>query len=121
MFSLLNTLLTTRLAELMHREADNRTSVHLYRVGDYWAAFERSAYQLSRFDSGVMLTPMQLNNFPFPIVMACVHTDEWPRIARHFTVAQSTDDYRHLVTSSVLSPWSYGRWHSREVNDLIGD
>ena len=39
-------LLTGHFDAIMERERTNRSSVHLYGAGDYWVAFEQSAYQL---------------------------------------------------------------------------
>ena len=38
-------LLTGHFDAIMERERTNRSSVHLYGAGDYWVAFEQSAYQ----------------------------------------------------------------------------
>ena len=42
------TLLRERIGEITRREAEGRPLIHLYGVGEYWVAFERSAYRLRR-------------------------------------------------------------------------
>ena len=68
MFTSLKQLLQSQLGTVLSRERRNEDSIHLYAVGEYWAAFDKSAYLLE----GVLLQdrpPMTLcpKGSPFPL------------------------------------------------------
>ena len=65
-------LLREHLTEIMDRERANQNSIHLYRTGAYWVAFECSAYQLYRAFPDSETMPLRLFAYPFPIVMVSV-------------------------------------------------
>lgn len=56
--------------EILRREENNASLMHLYGTGTHWVAFERSACQLSRLCPEAKIIPMRLSGFPFPVVMA---------------------------------------------------
>ena len=70
-------LLTGHFDAIMERERTNRSSVHLYGAGDYWVAFEQSAYQLCQLMPSCETTLFRFAVYPFPVVMASV-TDARP-------------------------------------------
>lgn len=65
-------LLTGHFDAIMERERTNRSSVHLYGAGDYWVAFEQSAYQLCQLMPSCETTLFRFAVYPFPVVMASV-------------------------------------------------
>ena len=65
-------LLTGHFDAIMERERTNRSSVHLYGAGDYWVAFEQSAYQLCQLMPSCETTLFRFAVYPFPVVMVSV-------------------------------------------------
>ena len=45
-------LMETRLLDIIRQEHSNRNCIHLYGTGEYWTAFEQSAYLLCRIFPG---------------------------------------------------------------------
>ena len=65
-------LLTGHFDTIMERERTNRSSVHLYGVGDYWVAFEQSAYPLCHLMPSCETALFHFASYPFPVVMVSV-------------------------------------------------
>ena len=57
-------LLNEHLGDIMSRERTNTASIHLYRTGPYWVAFECSAYQLRRAFPDSEVTPVRSVRMP---------------------------------------------------------
>ncbi len=93
-------LLENHLQDILSREADNRTFIHLYCTGPYWVAFERSAYLLHRVSPRAMVTPMRLTTYPFPIVMVAWTVKELWAYSRTHLFLQEGDDYGRLSAPS---------------------
>lgn len=64
--------LNERFFEVLEREKDNTSHAYFYRCGDYWLAFERSAYvacqQLALPSSEIILLRMAADNSIVPVV-----------------------------------------------------
>ena len=111
-------LLENHLQDILSREADNRTFIHLYCTGPYWVAFEKSAYLLHRVSPRAMVTPMRLTTYPFPIVMV-TWTDKELRAYTRIHLFQCEDgDYGRLAVPTH-SLDGYRKWHSEEVGDFL--
>ena len=52
-------LLQGHLREILRREREGRSLIHVYCTGDYWVAFERSGYGLLRLFPDAESTPMR--------------------------------------------------------------
>ena len=83
---------------IMKRENINGNRVHLYDVGQYWAAFDKSAFLLGKMtneDCDIVI--LHLKGHPFPILMYCVH-------------------YLQFITHPADEK-SYHEWYRRHVID----
>lgn len=110
-------LLNEHLNEIMDRERTNRTSIHLYCIGPYWVAFERSAYQLRLTFPDSEITPLRLFAYPFPIVMVSVTDHSLRSYARKHILKRDEADYV-MLTVPESSSTDYRRWHAGEVEGL---
>lgn len=67
---LIDSLLANRHRTISTRERENSAHIHLYRIGNDWAAFDRSAFlaeqQLCLREEPEIL---ELTSSPFPLVM----------------------------------------------------
>lgn len=96
---------------IITRESTNENRVHLYGVGQYWAAFDKSAFMLEKMaheDSYV--TTLRLRDYPFPILMYCVHYEKVKDLCRRYTMTKRGLEYLQLVTNPINAK-SYSRWY----------
>ena len=113
----LQQLIQNQYKEILAREKNNDKFIHLYDIGAYWVAFERSAYQLHRAFPDSETTPLRLFAYPFPIVMVSV-TDRSLRLyARKHILRRDETDYK-LLTVPGLPMADYHVWHAGEVEGL---
>lgn len=63
----LGKLMENHLSDILFNESANRDCIHLYRVGDCWVAFERSAFNLCRilFKSSCQRSKSVYCTFPY--------------------------------------------------------
>lgn len=69
-------LISTRIVEIMRREAENESSAILYRTGNYWTAFERSAYQIKHIYPNCMTYPVAVASLSHPVIIASLPCEE---------------------------------------------
>jgi len=106
--------LETRQKSILEREADNLNNVYLYGMGNYWVAFERSAYLLCRLFPQSGTSVIRFASFPFPVVMASVADWDLSGYPRKQVSEALSDDFRRLSAPS-LCPSRYVRWHRAAV------
>lgn len=112
----LRNLLETQHVEILNREKDNERRAYLYNVGEYWMAFEHSAWQLCQLFPQSTVAIFYLKTYPFPIVMASVLCRyAQPYFQQH--IVRTFEDYTILFTSAFSLP-RYRKWHRDTVNRL---
>ena len=123
MLARLKELLTIELKKILQQEAHNDNHINLYETGDYWVAFEKSAYQLGQLtDSAERTMVLRVKNHPFPIIMRSIHYKRLDDVCRKHIMAKRTLDYLQFVTHPVDRK-SYGKWYSElllEGQNLFG-
>lgn len=72
----LRQLIQNQYKEILAREKNNDKFIHLYDIGAYWVAFERSACRLSGLFSKSELTLFRVPDCVEYVVMASVPADE---------------------------------------------
>lgn len=114
----LQTLLFERLPEIVGREVGNEDRINLYCTGDYWAAFERSAYQLCRLYPDCEVYPVYLDTCPSPVVMASLPYAE----LRDCSDAGCPECGGGFVEISAqrLKCVEYERWYRKEIEGYEG-
>ena len=109
-------LLENHLREILKREEENRTLIHLYCTEPYWVAFEKSAYLLRQVFPDSKVIPMRLIMYPFPIVLVSVTEEVLFRNRRHLFLRENDDYGRLCVPSRSLA--GYRKWHEKEMEGL---
>ena len=104
-------------AEIINRERDNGTSIHLYGTGAYWVAFERSACQLCRMFSQIRTAVFHFRDYPFPVVMASVADDQLQTYARRHILRSAGPDYK-ILSVPELPFEQYKRWYRQETGNI---
>ena len=113
----LQQLIQNQYKEILAREKNNDKFIHLYDIGAYWVAFERSAYQLHRAFPDSETTPLRLFAYPFPIVMVSVTDRSLRSYTRKHILRRDGSDYK-LLTVPGLPMADYHVWHAGEVEGL---
>jgi len=109
-----NALLETKLPEIMRGEDANTATIHLYRTGGYWAAFEKSAYLLSQTGMPHYTSAIQLPSRPTPIVVAYTDDITLAMLQQTHHTPHNSHDYKAIV-SSPLAAELYEEWHDEET------
>ena len=113
----LQQLIQNQYKEILAREKNNDKFIHLYDIGAYWVAFERSAYQLHRAFPDSETTPLRLFAYPFPIVMVSVTDRSLRSYTRKHILRRDGSDYK-LLTVPGFPLADYREWHAGEVEGL---
>lgn len=115
MFEKVNDLFQTDLKTILVREQQNENQINLYSVGEYWAAFEKSAYLLQQtiHDSHPPVI-LYVRQHPFPIVMHNVDAERVRDICRRHTMTGKSLGCLQLQTQPV-DEQSYNKWYRQHV------
>lgn len=110
-------LLAKSSKTIIKRENANENRVHLYGVGQYWAAFDKSAYlleQMTRTESDA--TILHLKDYPFPVLMYCVRHEKVKDLCRRHMMAKQGIEYLQIM-SHPIDDASYNQWYREYVLD----
>lgn len=110
--------LSSQQAKILAREKDNERMIHLYGLGGYWVAFDRSAYQLCRLFPQSETSIIRFTSYPFPVVMATVADVGLHAYSRQHIFKRDEADYKELVASEI-SARQYQLWHRNEVQECV--
>ena len=116
-FDYVSMLLQKSSKTIIKREYDNLNRIHLYGVGQYWVAFDKSAYMLEKMtneESNAAI--LHLKESPFPVLMYCVHYDRVKDLCRKYTMTKQNPDYLQLLIPPIDST-SYNQWYRELVVD----
>ena len=97
----LGKLMENHLSDILFSERSNREHIHLYRVDNYWVAFERSAFHLCHIYTKSVINAMKVFRVPLPIVVTSVEDREMP-----FAVGE-----RIYKTGKPVDGKSFNEWH----------
>ena len=68
----LKELIERNIRGILRKEHLNSSHIHLYRTGNYWATFEKSAYLLHSHCRNLWIFPVKVADVTNPIVMASI-------------------------------------------------
>lgn len=111
----LGKLMENHLTDILFNESTNGDYIHLYRAGDCWVAFERSAFNLCRIYSKSVVNAMKVFIAPFPIVLASVEDREIPLIVDGMECTKRTLVERIYRTKNPSDSKLFQRWHHRNT------
>ena len=107
-------LLDTFLPRINREEWKNDTRICLYGTGEYWTAFEQSAYRLCRLFPSVATSIVMRAEFPFPVVMVCVPDSMLRAYGQRHIFHRDEPDYKEL-SGEKLSVERYREWHNKAI------
>ena len=114
----LQQLIQNQHKEILAREKNNDKFIHLYDIGAYWAAFERSACRLSGLFSENELTLFCVPDCVEYVVMASVPADEAESYFREYIILHD-GIYRKVWSEHVLLMGDYRHWHEMAVRSVL--
>ena len=110
-------LLDSDLQKILKKEIHNNDRIHLYDVGEYWVAFEKSAYMLEKMtDPGEKPLVLYLKSYPFPIVMRSIHYLKVNDMCKKHIMAKRQLEYLQFLTKQTDDA-SYRKWYREYVID----
>ena len=114
----LQQLIQNQHKEILAREKNNDKFIHLYDIGAYWAAFERSACRLSGLFSENELTLFCVPDCVEYVVMASVPADEAESYFREYIILHD-GIYRKVWSEQSLLMGDYRHWHETAVRSVL--
>ena len=108
----------TRMVEILRKEQGNGKYIRLYGAGEYWHAFEESAFQLERLLRKGETTLLSHKNYPFPVVMVSILDSELRTYIRQHIPVCDRLDYKKLLVAE-LSVAEYRAWHENAVKEFL--
>ena len=114
----LQQLIQNQHKEILAREKNNDKFIHLYDIGAYWAAFERSACRLSGLFSENELTLFCVPDCVEYVVMASVPADEAESYFREYIILHD-GIYRIVWSEHSLLMEDYRHWHETAVRSVL--
>ena len=114
----LKRLIETRMVEILRKEQGNGKYIRLYGAGEYWHAFEESAFQLERLLRKGETTLLSHKNYPFPVGMVSILDSELRTYIRQHIPVCDRLDYKKLLVAE-LSVAEYRAWHENAVKEFL--
>lgn len=114
----LQQLIQNQHKEILAKEKNNDKFIHLYDIGAYWAAFERSACRLSGLFSENELTLFCVPDCVEYVVMASVPADEAESYFREYIILHD-GIYRKVWSEHSLLMGDYRHWHETAVRSVL--
>ena len=114
----LDSLLTAEQGNILRRERENSHQIHLYNVGQYWATFDKSAYQVEHM-ANLKDVPdvVKLKNNPFPIVMHIIDKNLFHSLCKSKSPVVQDKKYIQIDGISIDSK-EYNKWYFKMSETL---
>ncbi len=110
----LDNLLETMLPEIIRHETETTSTIHLYHTGDYWVAFNMSAYLLTETGMPCDTSAMQIPALPSPLIIAYTTTTVVDTLLDKDNTSEGSCEYK-AITAQVASMQSYKEWYREET------
>lgn len=114
----LQQLIQNHHTDILNREKNNDRFIHLYNIGTYWVAFERSACLLNGVFPESELTLFRVPGRLDYVVMASVASEEVEGCLRKHVIRYDGTDYKVLIIKS-LSAGYFQKWHTDAVKLIL--
>ena len=111
-------LMSSQLSQIINKELKNETRICLYGTGEYWTAFEKSAYMLSLLFPTSDISIVEHQEYPFPVVLASISDDELNVYGTNHIFSHESLDYKELLTLEIQDN-QYWNWHQQQVVEFM--
>lgn len=112
----LKALLENHQNDILERESScSGNSIYLYDTGEYWVAFERSAFRLRQIFPDSDIAVLHLKTCSCPVVMVSVSGREFTEYPGRYALRPSGAG-RMVLSGEIISQARYARWH-RDIEE----
>lgn len=105
--------------DIFWSEERNKVNIHLYRIGSYWMALEKSAYFIRNIFGDRDLCVLRCQVVPFPMVGIFIPDSELTRLYPKLGLSKASRNFRSFVTDCPLT--GYAAWHRNTIKRLSSD
>ena len=105
--------------DIFWSEERNKVNIHLYRIGSYWMALEKSAYFIRNIFGDRDLCVLRCQVVPFPMVGIFIPDSELTRLYPKLGLSKASRNFRAFVTDCPLT--GYAAWHRNTIKRLSSD
>lgn len=114
-FERIKSLIAGQRNKILKNEKDNENRINLYDVGEFWVAFEKSAYLLKQMvkdkNEPVIL---HFPDYPFPMVMHSIHYELVNQMCHKRVMTKRAFEYLQFMTNPIDKE-SYHVWYRELV------
>ena len=115
----LKELIERKIRGILRKEHLNSYHIHLYRTGNYWATFEKSAYLLHSHYRNLWIFPVKVADVTNPIVMASIEHAQLEVVAKAWDCLLDGDQARVYKSRMTVDAPAYQAWHEKEVEEIM--
>ncbi|MCM1422165.1 MAG: hypothetical protein NC224_12335 [Bacteroides sp.] len=117
-YVMIESLLLAKRTDILLKEKTNRTQIYLYPVGEYWMAFNRSAYRLCCLYDCAGTSVIWLDDISVPVVTASVTDMELRNIMLAGSMRLCDGVGCKVLTVPVIADGDYRKWFMEETEDF---
>ena len=110
--------LIRNIKSIYKKELTNESFIYLYKSGDYWVAFEKSAYflslQLKELESKISV--LHMKEFPFPILFISLDDFAKQKLYRTgISMSRNFGPYIKIKTADTNRADDYYSWYQMNL------
>ena len=106
--------LLRNIKTIYKKELTNESFIYLYEVGEYWIAFEKSAYLLSLQlkEQKSEVSAIKMDFLPFPVLFSSVDDITKQKLrSKNVCISRNHCSYIKVETTSSGNVEEYNRWY----------
>ncbi len=108
----------SKVESVLSKEANNPDSVYLYREGDVWCAYERSAYYLARLASPLQLAKEIIGGgYDVVLLKAVFHFDDMGSLSSPFIQLKRVSRNKMLLRLQSCAE-GFREWKEKQLRHL---
>ena len=114
--------LLKNIKAIYNRELTNESFIYLYEAGEYWIAFEKSAYFLSLQLKGRKseVSAIRMDFLPFPIIYSGIDDSTRQKLrCNNDCISRNHCSYIKVKTNSPTNDEEYNRWYRSNMKRIL--
>jgi len=112
----LKEFLLSHRRDIMTYEPTNETGIHLYSLGDWWLAFDRSAHRLCTIFPDAPVSVFRFPDSDTSMTMAHISAASFRDLVSARTVRTIAPDHI-VIPTPMLSPGEYRLWRNSKLEE----
>lgn len=106
--------LINSIPEIICREHSNQQYIYLYKTRNYWSAFDKSAFLLSRLFKNTHTAILKIRIHPFPIIMVSISDNELQRYNKQHILCRDYPNHKVILVNRIIAK-QYWDWRRIET------